>query len=555
MAGTTKRSGAEEASGMQRVEEAVHLLRSAPVAAWVVYLAGAGAWVLGFLLFWAYTTWFAPRDAELVVLSLLLVALFAWLKAAQADFCQRLLAHRVGAAAPAWSAARLARVGVEQLRVQAAGLVVVPVAMVLTVPAAWVIAFYQSCSVLREEGGVPLRTQAWREAGRWPRQNHLGLICLSVLALAVWVNVAAALYLVPYLANRFLGLDNLFGISGWFLINPTFLAFVTALSWLCVDPLLKAFYVLRVFYGRAQETGEDLMVELRPHLRSRAAAVLLLFAFLTAGGGHDARAGTPDVSVERAPSARAGTMDPAALNRSIDRALEGRDFQWRLRPRDRGDLGEEAETGPVRAFVRSSIELVREVFTAVANLVERITSWVRDLFSSSERPTRAAGPGGVTAIRALVYVLLAGVVLLLAWMLWGFYRQRGPRVTPVQAQPVAAVADLNDETLHAGTLPADDWLRLAEEQITRGEWRLALRALYLASLARLAAGGRVSLAKAKTNLDYEWELRRRSPGEETLHASFRVRRRAFERVWYGRTDPEPQRVRAWFDDLQGGAAL
>lgn len=555
MAGATRPSGSGEASGIHLVEEAMHLLRSAPVAAWVIYLSGAGVWVLGFLFFWAYTTWFAPGEAELVGLSLLLVGFFAWLKAAQADFCQRLLAHRLGAAAPRWSAARLAHLAVEQLRVQAAGLLVVPMGLVLTVPAAWVVAFYQSCSVLREEGGVPLRAQAWREATRWPRQNHFGLVCLSVLAMAVWVNVAGAFYLVPYLANRFLGLDNVFGINGWFLLNPTFLAFVTALSWLCVDPLLKAFYVLRVFYGRAQETGEDLVVELRPLLRPRAVAVLALLALLAGGDGQDARAET-GVSVERAQPAPEATVDPAALDRSIAHALEGRDFQWRLRPRARGELADERETGPVRSFVRSSIELVREVLRWVAELVERVSSWVRDLFSSGERAPRAAGTEGVSVIRALVYVLLAGVVGLLAWMLLGMYRQRGPRATPVQAQPVAAAApDLNDETLHAGTLPADEWLRLAAEQISCGEWRLALRALYLASLARLASGGRLSLAKAKTNLDYEGELRRRSPGDEALHARFRARRREFERVWYGRTEAEPQDVRAWFDDLQGGAAL
>jgi hypothetical protein len=66
-----------------------------------------------------------------------------------------------------------------------------------------------------------------------------------------------------------------------------------------------------------------------------------------------------------------------------------------------------------------------------------------------------------------------------------------------------------------------------------------------------------TLARAKTNLDYERELTRRAAGRSDVVAGFRAKRLSFERVWYGRDVAEEALVRAWFYDLErtreGGA--
>ncbi len=99
-------------------------------------------------------------------------------------------------------------------------------------------------------------------------------------------------------------------------------------------------------------------------------------------------------------------------------------------------------------------------------------------------------------------------------------------------------------------MPSHEWLELARAQLARGEWRLALRALYLASLASLGARGLVSLARAKTNLDYERELARRAAGRTEVVSGFRARRLSFECVWYGRVSAEESVVRAWLAELE-----
>ena len=251
-------AGAREPSAIELIEEAVHLLRRASPGTLALYYLGAVPWVLALLFFWAHTTWFAPTPATVAWAALGLAALFVWLKVAQVEFCARLWAQRLGQLPPRLGLRREWQVAEQQLRLQPWGLPVLLLAAVVSLPFGWLYAFYQNAVVLggiSRERNIGLRDEAWAQAMAWPKQNHVGLLCLSLLALAILGNVATAFWVVPWLANRLLGIDNLFGTRGWWMVNTTFLASVVMLAWLAVDPLMKAFYVLRVFHGRARSTA------------------------------------------------------------------------------------------------------------------------------------------------------------------------------------------------------------------------------------------------------------------------------------------------------------
>ena len=85
-------------------------------------------------------------------------------------------------------------------------------------------------------------------------------------------------------------------------------------------------------------------------------------------------------------------------------------------------------------------------------------------------------------------------------------------------------------------MPEDEWLKLAGELLNQGDLRLALRAFYLATLAHLAAREIVSIARFKSNHDYEREVSRRARGSPDLHAAFTANVVSFDRVWYGLYD-------------------
>ncbi|PTY08244.1 hypothetical protein DB347_01275 [Opitutaceae bacterium EW11] len=541
-----------EPQPVRLIEEAIHLLRTTDLASWSVYYAGTGAWVLAFLFFWARTTWFAPSEAQVAWFALGLVLLFAGMKAAQSEFCARLLARRLGAAPPSLSLKRLLRLSATQLRVQAWGAIAVPISLVLSFPFGWVYAFFQNATVLglENENGQGLTAEAAIEAKRWPKQNHLGLLFLSVIASAALLNVAAAFYVLPWVANRFFGIQNLFGFTGWWGLNTTFLASVCALTWLAVDPLVKAFYVLRVFYGRSQRSGEDLQVELAAAARARRAglvlAALLMITFVVDRPLRGA-------SGEPAEKLSTGTVVPAKeLDGAIDRVLAQPEFEWRLRPALREKSADTAEEGSVKRFVRQSFEALRSMARSVFRFIERVARWLRDLFPTSSGEKRPAPGGGLVLLRVLLYGLILLAVGLLVALLVVIVRQRRQApVRPISARPVSARPDLTDDSVQAAQLPADGWLALAREQMARGEWRLALRALYLATLARLAAEGLLSLGKSKTNLDYERELRRRAAAFPEVVRAFAERRREFESVWYGRAEAAGERVKAWADEFGG----
>jgi len=60
-----------------------------------------------------------------------------------------------------------------------------------------------------------------------------------------------------------------------------------------------------------------------------------------------------------------------------------------------------------------------------------------------------------------------------------------------------------------------------------------LRASYLAGLAHLGQRELISIARHKSNLDYERELQRRARSREELLSAFDANLEAFERAWYG----------------------
>ena len=59
------------------------------------------------------------------------------------------------------------------------------------------------------------------------------------------------------------GIESVFTQSPLSVWNTTFLSGVLGLTYLCVDPLVKAVYVLRCFYGESLKSGEDLKAELK----------------------------------------------------------------------------------------------------------------------------------------------------------------------------------------------------------------------------------------------------------------------------------------------------
>ena len=546
---------------LELIEEAVHLLRLAPAGVLLTYYAGALPFVLTLLYYWADMSRGSYASDRAGLGALVLAALFLWMKTWQAVFAAQLRARISGHAAAPWTPRRLGRLFAVQAALQPLGLFVLPLSVPLIVTFGWAFAFSQNLTAVAAEcDGVRASSRrAAQQAGLWKGQNASLLLILGAFGLFVFIDSAVGIYQVPSIAKTLLGIETTFTRSGLAAVfNTTYLATAVAVAWLCLDPLVKAAYALRCFYGESLQTGEDLKAELKPFVAARhlaAGAALLLM--MSAGGPTALAAETsPDKGPPQARAPQSAIPAPE-LERAIEQTLSRAEYDWRLpREKDRP-----ADTRPMTWWEKQMDDLSKTIVrwrTAAWKTIREFFDWLDKKMSRKPRSDRRSDgsfTGWLTSLQALLFLLLALVASAVAILFWRVWKQRGRR-TAVLAEAVAAKPDLTDENIAASQLPEDGWLRLAQEMMAAGNLRLALRALYLASLAHLAQRELISIAKFKSNLEYARELRRRARSLPDVQAAFTENVGIFDRVWYGMHEVTQERLKNFegnFDRIRAAA--
>jgi len=184
----------------------------------------------------------------------------------------------------------------------------------------------------------------------------------------------------------------------------------------------------------------------------------------------------------------------------------------------------------IRRGLKILFRWLKTVWEGVADFLD----WLREKLGRGKTAERAdRGVNWMVPLQVLIFVLLALVACTVGILFWRMWRRRRHRGAEVMAEPIPAAPDLNDENVVANQLPEDGWLKLAAELMEQGDLRLALRALYLASLAHLAHREFIRIAKFKSNRDYEVELCRRTRALPELRGAFAENVGIFDRVWYG----------------------
>ncbi|MCP4640682.1 MAG: DUF4129 domain-containing protein [bacterium] len=563
------------------MEEAVHLLRKAPLRVLAMYYVGALPFVLGLLYFWADMSQDAFAYRHCAQGAAALTVLFLWMKVWQAVFMQRLLRDVRGDTSRRWTAKRAARMAVTQTILQPAGMVAVPFGVFSVALFGSIYAFYQNVSVLGDgtTGVGDTFHGAWREAGRWPRQNHVavwmlspcllvaaaglylvalpmaaalapewtlalmivvavvyGLLLapLSPLGVVVAFNIGVFLKLVPFLLRTILGIDSELGRAlGGFSMDSTFFAVVCGLTYLCMDPAMKAVYVLRCFYGASMESGEDLRAALRDRLRAaastgaRLADLALIVAALFWGTPVHAEATLPGAQGEVPYNLEQG-IDPGDLDQAIGDVVQQRKYTWRM-PRQAPEGTEQTLLGRIMDPI---YDWFKWVGRGVGRTVRRIQEWISDLMPDRDPYESAGWLGWAQIPPAVMYVLLAVLLAVLAFWLTRLWRNR-PQTVRIDAEAVAPTPDLEDEATTADALPEDGWIAMANDMIQQGQLRLALRALFLATLSHLDQNRFIRVVKHKSNRDYERELDRRAHAVPEVMDAFAENLGLFERTWYG----------------------
>lgn len=568
-------NAAREKGALDLIEEAIHLLRTAAFSVVACYYIGSLPFILGLLYFWTdmLSSAYAPRHCAEAAFGLTL--LFLWMKSWQAVFADKLMASIRGIPAAKWLRRRIVHLVAAQTIFQAWGMIVLPAAILMVIPFGWAYAFFQNITVYgngEQSASKIIRQHAWRQAMLWQKQNHLLIwllspwllvaasllvlvvkpalsaagfqdifgyflvvfallsLPLSPLGIAVALNIASGIAVIPQLLKTFFGIETIFTMSSYQLMNSTFLAVICSLTYLCLDPLVKAAYTLRCFYGEAVSTGEDLKIELRQFLPAGKTVLLtgVLLLMLFAASAVQARE-NPPANTQTTPVASAGKLDE-----SISRVLSQPEYAWRL-PRD--SRVEQQKTQAEMTWLESIFDALAEWSKAVGRWIEKGLDWLdRVLFPRGSTPFGGgieSGGDSFTTAQILIFTLLAVIACLLAILAWRAWRKRAHHPVEIVAQAIAPLPDITDENINAAELPEDGWLKMASDLIEQGQLRLALRALHLAGLACLAHYELITIAKFKSDRDYERELQRRAHAAPNVLDTFKENRAIFERSWYG----------------------
>jgi len=150
----------------------------------------------------------------------------------------------------------------------------------------------------------------------------------------------------------------------------------------------------------------------------------------------------------------------------------------------------------------------------------KILQFIRDLFDAMSR----SGKGIVTASRVflmtILFLIFAAAIFAAFWYYFQYRDRR--RVLDFEGEPLDGFAIDSPDTHRKRAL----------EFIEHGEYRLAMRQIFLVLLSQLERMKLVTYDRSRTNLEYAVEFARRARNDEAS-SHMRAIVRAYDRKWYG----------------------
>lgn len=406
-----------------------------------------------------------------------------------------------------------------------------------------------------------------RTTATWVR-----LCGLSQLLLAV--NVYAAVTLALYLTGAIFGFDVAFLERFTSADNGVWVATVAVTTFALFEPLRAATGTLLLIDGRVRQEGLDLLaaVEQLPHRRKKLAplvATALLVLLPTTAHAADPltsrlaalvkQCDMQTVTVARVEQLSVAENERSSLARFVEHlerlAIDSEDCEAaeatlreglavmpdRSAPTsdDPAALAREALARPEFAQAPdepADAEPPPETDSFFGRLWEKfwkqVWDWLKSLKTEPrDTPLDAKTPGGemLGANVVMVGVIALVAAVLVALLVLG---RRKPDEAGQPASERLAEQPLGEDAASALSKPPERWAGLADELAARGDFREAIRHLYLALLARLHRDGVIDYDPTNSN----WDYLRAFKGASSLRQAFRELTRRFDFAWYGHLD-------------------
>lgn len=427
-----------------------------------------------------------------------------------------------------------------------------------------------------------------------------GVRMLLLVQALTFLNLHIAFNAFFWLSRKLLAIDFTFAERFASLDNPFWLFFLAALTFTLFEPIKAASATLMLVDGRVRQEGLDLLAAVkqlpeRPTARPghRGAAGLLLCLLLT---GTAARAQAP----EQAPGSELRQRLEVVAEQcefDMEQLAEGLDAAGALSPAEQAKLGRLVRTVENHAYEDEDCERATQALEQGLTLAQQTAQleraaadskaasarardilsrpefattppvdtaseeeedkqppgwwqqfmdWLakvlKDLFEQKRDPVRDSpnlSPSSGAAAGKVLVVLLFGLALaVVVALLVRTFLERNKDTAPLEVSTYESSA-LAQDPMSALSRPPEGWAHLADELAAKGEYREAVRSLYLALLSRLHREGAILYDSTLSN----WDYLRNFKGRREWLPPFRELTRRFDFAWYGNLPVGPDGYR------------
>jgi hypothetical protein len=487
---------------------------------------------------------------RVVCSALILTVLVILMKTGQALFCLRSFETMMGNGFSKLTLSKLATAMGFQVMLAFAELIVLPIALLLTIPFGWCYAFFQigSMGTLLFENNVFANSII--HAKLRPKQNHtmLWVICpvfllamvilyiatpplvsvfsigtngsavvyiiAALLALCtllvnplgwlLFANFLTAIVVIPQFIRILSGWETIYSMNMTTIFHPAVILSTWALCFLFMDPLVKVCYIIRIYDHQSIRSGNDLLKKLSVY-------GVVIFAVM--------HLINPSES-----SAELSVTSQKMIDVKIEEVLKEDAYIWR--EKKTADLPElNINTGPLKSMALH-----------VKDFFKKINQWIKKYFKQKEhradKSLRKWKP--VFYSNPLQIAVISSAVLIILFLIYR-NRQRRWNKNPdnFTDKEISTPATVPVHLLSAEDNSSDEWEKLARDAAIRGDYTHAIRYFYLSSIRLLVDKKLLIMKKSRSNREIRRELLRRYPDQAMLHNNIALLINHFEYSWFG----------------------
>ncbi|MBF0225240.1 MAG: hypothetical protein HQK76_07265 [Desulfobacterales bacterium] len=508
------------------IEQAVSLLKSSPVEHLTIYYVGTVPFFLGVIYFWIDFSTSPFAYAYCGISSFWIGLLFIWMKFFHSIYTINMLSFIGINPYKTWSIKRIISMFSNQTLIHATGLIVLPVSLVLSVPFPWAYAFYQHVLYQENKEIKKIYKKAWTDSKLWPIQNHIIIFIFFIFGFFVYINIFSALYILPNLIKILFGYEFFIVKGGFDFFNSTFLMIVFSITYLCIDPIIKAVYVFRGFYGDSIKLGYDLKSEIKLNFSSISSLILLCLIFFTFFS-IDIAYSSDNLNLDK-------TVSSEELEESIKKTMSKSEYAWKF-PKDGIEKEYKEMPGPLEYFFESVIDFFKKI-------ENKIRTWLNKLkFEdklNTDKKTKKHSLKEWNQYYLWIILIIFAVINIVYALLYLYKKHRNINGSSAFLTDVSGtdIFDLSNENILADEKAPSEWILLGKNLIEQGLFRLAVRAYFLGILSFLSDKRLIVIEKYKSNRDYIKDLKRRELYNNEILSIFSSQVELFDKTWYGRHD-------------------